>query len=51
MVGLDIGVREIEHLGDEIKEKFRSDTMKGGKSEREVIRLIMRMKLRDERRH
>ena len=51
MVGLDIGVRELEHIGEGIKEKFRSEAMKGGRSEREVIRLVMRLKLKDERRH
>ena len=51
MVGLELGVRELEHLGDEIREKFRSENMRGGRSEREVIKLIMRLKLKDERRH
>ena len=30
MVGLDLGVRETEHLSEDIKEKFRSEAMKGG---------------------
>ena len=40
MVGWEIGVREIEHLGEDLKGKFRSMKMKGGRSEREVISLI-----------
>ena len=46
-----MGVRELEHMGDDLKEKFRSASMKKGKSEREVIMLIMSLKLRDEKRH
>ena len=48
-VGWEIGVREIEHLGDDNKDKFRSMQMRGGKSEREVIGMVMRLKLKDER--
>ena len=51
MVGIELGVREIENLGENIKEKFRSEAIKEGKCEREVIKLIMRMKLKDERKH
>ena len=51
MVGLDLGVRELEHFGEDIKEKFRSEMMKGGNSEREVIRLVMKLKLKDEKSH
>ena len=46
-----MGVRELEHLGEEIREKFRSESMQGGRSEREVIMLVMSLKLRDEKRH
>ena len=49
MVGWEIGVREIEHLGEDLKGKFRSMKMKGGRNEREVISLVMRLKLKDER--
>ena len=50
MIEWGVGVREIEHMGEDIKEKFRSESMKGGRSEREVIMLIMSLKLRDEKR-
>ena len=36
-----VGVRELEHMGDEIRERFRSENMKGGRSEREVVMLVM----------
>ena len=51
MVGWNLGVRELEHFGEEIKEKFRSEMMRNGGCEREVIRLVMQLKLRDEKRH
>ena len=51
MVGLGIAVREVEHLGEDLKDKFRSERMKGGRKDREVISLIMKLKLGDERRH
>ena len=51
MVGWDLQVREIEHLGDDLNNKFRSEKMKGARSEKEVVRLIMKLKLKDERRH
>ena len=51
MIEWGVGVRELEHMGDDIKEKFRSETMKSGGREREVIMLVMGLKLRDEKRH
>ena len=50
MVGWDLEVREIEHLGDDLNKKFRSDRMRGGRSERVVIKTILDLKLKDERR-
>ena len=50
MVGLNLSVREIEHLGDDLNNKFRSEIMRGGKSERMVLKSIMELKLKDERR-
>ena len=32
MVKLGIGVREVEHMCEEIREKYRSEIMKSGKS-------------------
>ena len=32
MVGMGLNVRELEHLGEDLNNKFRSETMKGGKS-------------------
>ena len=29
MVGMGIGVRELEHIGEEIRDKYRSESMKG----------------------
>ena len=49
MVGWEVGVREIEHLGEDLKEKFRSMQMKEGQSERKVISLVMGLKLKDEK--
>ena len=51
MIEGGVGVRELEHLGEAIKEKFRSERMRGGRSEREVVMLVMSLKLRDEKRH
>ena len=51
MVGRDLSVREVTHLGEDLKNKFRSEAMKGGDAEKEVVRLMMRLKLKDERRH
>ena len=50
MVGWELNVREIEHLGDDLNNKFKSDRMKGGRSEKVVIKTIMELKLKDERR-
>ena len=36
MVGLGLGVREVEHLGEDLKQKFRSEVMRGGKKDRDV---------------
>ena len=46
-----MGVREVEHSGEDLKEKFRIERMKTGKNDREVICLIMRLKLKDDRKH
>ena len=51
MVGLRLSVREIEHFGEDLNNKFRSEQMKEAKSEKEVTKLIMELKLKDERRH
>ena len=51
MVGMNIGVREVEHLSEDIVEKYRSEKMKGGRSDREVVKMIMNLKLKDERGH
>ena len=51
MVGWELQVREIEHLGEDLNNKFKSEKMKGARSEQEVVKLIMRLKLKDERRH
>ena len=51
MVALGIGVRELEHMGEEIRDKYRSESMKSGKSHREVIEFVMSLKLRDEKFH
>ena len=40
MIQVGIGVRELEHLGDEIRERYRSERMKSGTSHREVIELV-----------
>jgi len=36
---------------EDIKDRFRSDDMRKGKSEREVVRLVMKMKMKDEKKH
>ena len=51
MVRWELQVREIEHLGESLNNKFRSERMKGARSEREVVKLVMELKLKDERRH
>ena len=38
MVGLGLGVREVEHYGEGLKEKFRSEKMKGSRSDRDVMK-------------
>ena len=45
-----MSVREIEHLGDELNNKFKSERMRDSRSEKVVIRTIMSLKLKDERR-
>ena len=51
MVGWELEVREIEHLEEDLNHKLKSERMKSARSEKEVIRSIMRLKLTDERRH
>ena len=51
MVGLNIGVREVENISEDIKERYRSERMKGGQSNRDIVKMIMGMKLRDEKSH
>ena len=51
LVGWGLEVREIEHLGEGLHEKFKSEKMKGGRSEKVVVKSIMEMKLKDERRY
>ena len=51
MVGMNIGVREVENISEDFKEKFRSEKMKGGKSDRQIVGMMMKMKYRDERGH
>ena len=51
MVGWDLCVRELAHLGEDLKSKFRSESMQGGSSDKEVVRLMMKLKLKDERKH
>ena len=46
-----VGVRELEYLGEELRAKYRSDRMKKGGSEKEVVSLAMKLKLRDDQRH
>ena len=47
MIGWGVGVRELEYLGEELRAKYRSDSMKKGGSEKEVVSLPMKLKLRD----
>ena len=49
MIEWGVGVRELEHIGEDIREKFRSESMQDGRSEREVVMLVMSLKLRDEK--
>ena len=51
MVGLDLSLREIQHIGDDLNEKFRSDVMREKRQANGVIREIMRLKLKDERKN
>ena len=51
MLEWGVGVREIEHLCEDIRRKFRSELMQKGGCEREVIMSVMKLKLKDERRH
>ena len=51
MIEWGVGVRELEHMGEGIKEKFRSEVMHSGKNDREVVMLVMSLKLRDEMLH
>ena len=51
MVSWDLLVREIEHFGDDLNNELRSEKMRGARSEKEVVRLIMKIKLKDERRY
>ena len=44
MIEWGVGVRELEHMGEGIKEKFRSEVMQSGKSDREVVMLLMSLK-------
>ena len=49
MLELDLSVRELEHLGEDLNSKFRSEDMKKKRSEKQVIRHIMRLKEKDEK--
>ena len=49
MVGMNIGVREVENISEDIKVKYRSERMKGGQSNRDIVKMLMNMKLRDEK--
>ena len=51
MVGMKLSTREIQHLGEDLNEKFRSDSMREKKQEKGVTREIMRLKLKDERKN
>ena len=51
MLGWDLEVREIEHLGEDLNHKLKSVRIKNARSEREVIRNIMKLKLKGKRRH
>ena len=43
MVRWGIQVREVEYLGEEIHNKLRSEIMRGGKGEKEIVRSIMKL--------
>ena len=45
------GVRELQHFGDDLKAKYRSKAMKMGGGDKEVVKLAMGLKLRDDRRY
>jgi len=51
MSGWKLNVREIEHLGENLNAKFRSESMRNARSEKEVAKHSMKLKLVDERRH
>ena len=51
MVGWDLSIRELAHLGENFKNKYRSERMQRGSSEKEVFKLMMKLKLKDERNH
>ena len=51
MVGWIFCVRELAHLGEDLKNKFNSESMKGGSKDNEVTQLMMTLKLKDERRN
>ena len=49
MVKLNLQVKEIQHLGEALNNKLRSEKMRNANSEKEVVRQIKDMKLKDER--
>lgn len=49
MVKLKVGTRELEQIGENIHEKFRSQGMKNGKGERVMIENGILLKLKDEK--
>ena len=51
MIDCGAGVRELESIGEKIKDKFRSDKIKSRGREREVVKLVMSLRLKDERKH
>ena len=51
MINCGAGVRELESIGENIKEKFRSVEMKNGGRERDVVMLVMSLRLKDEKKH
>ena len=51
MVGWGLSVREVQHLGEEIHNKYRSENMKLGMSEKVVVKMITDLKLKDEKKH
>ena len=46
-----LGVRDLQHFGDDLKAKYRSEAMRLGEGEKEVVKLAMDLKLRDDRRY